>query len=73
MTDTGAEALMHAIIRQACKDWQKASRRLKKDLGDKEASSRQRECERFFRSGYFQSLTGIHGQDFLKKLREVKP
>lgn len=69
MTETGAEALMHAIVRQACADWKKATKALEKDLGDKEASYRQRECERFFRSEYFHELTGMPGKDFLDKLR----
>ncbi len=69
MTESGMEALMWAIVRQACADWKKATSQLEKDLGDKEASYRQRECERFFRSDYFHDLTGIPGKDFLDKLR----
>lgn len=69
MTESGAEALMWAIVRQACADWKKATQQLEKDLGDKDASCRQRECERFFRSDYFRDLTGIPGKDFLDKLR----
>ena len=69
MTDSGAEALTHAIVRQACVDWKKATKQLEKDLGDKDASCRQCECERFFRSDYFQDLTGMDGKDFLDILR----
>ena len=69
MTESGAEALMWAIVRQACADWKKATKQLEKDLGDKEASGRQREIERFFRSDYFSDLTGMSGEDFLDKLR----
>lgn len=69
MTESGAEALTHAIVRQACADWRKSTKQLEKDIGDKEASVRQRECERFFRSDWFRDLTGIPGVDFLDKLR----
>lgn len=71
MTDTGAEALMHAIVRQACNDWKKAVRILKKWPDDKIADVNRREIERFFRSSYFHDLTGMTGKDFLKKLRRT--
>lgn len=68
MTNTGAEALMHAIVRQAVSDWKKATRKLHKDWGDKDASKTQRECERFFRSQYFKDLTGVPNEIFMEKL-----
>ena len=48
MTDTGAEALMQAIVRRACEDWKDAVHRLNKNWCDREASGIKRECERFF-------------------------
>lgn len=71
MTDTGAEALMHAIVRIACSDWKKAVRRLMKKPDDEIADVKRRECERFFRSNYFYDLTGIPGKEFLEKLRRT--
>lgn len=68
MTDTGAEALMHAIVRQAVTDWKRSVRSLCKDCGDKQASITQHECERFFRSAYCYSLTGIAGDEFISRL-----
>ena len=71
MTDTGAEALTHAIVRIACNDWKNAIRKLKKEPDNEFADVRRRECERFFRSHYFHDLTGIPGKDFLEKLRRT--
>jgi hypothetical protein len=71
MTDTGAEALMHGIVRQACNDWKKAKRKLKQEPDDEIADARKRECERFFRSHYFHDLTGLPGREFLEKLRRT--
>lgn len=68
MTDTGAEALMCAIVRQAVTDWKHSVRKLYKNWGDKEASKMQRECERFFRSDYCCSLTGISADEFIERL-----
>lgn len=68
MTDSGAEALMQAIVKQAVLDWRKAVRRLYKDWGDLEASKMQRECERFFRSDYCFDMTGVPAEDIFEKL-----
>lgn len=71
MTNTGAEALMHAIVRVACSDWKKAVCKLKKEPDNEIADAKKRECERFFRSEYFHDLTGITGKEILKKLRRT--
>lgn len=68
MTDTGAELLAQAIVKQACFDWTKAVRRLDKDWGDLNALRTQRECEYFFRSEWCYGLTGTKSKDFMEML-----
>ena len=68
MTDSGAEALMHAIVGQAVADWKRAVRRQYEYWGDKDAARMQRECERFFRSDYCYGLTGIPPKELLERV-----
>lgn len=61
----GYYLLAEAIILKAVKDYRKA---LKYD-----ARGVKRECERFFRSNWFKTLTTIDGENLIRKLRaEVK-
>ena len=54
--------LANAIILAAAKDHRRALRRLKKYPWDKDAESVKKDCERFFRSGWFQTLTSLDGE-----------
>lgn len=64
--------LANAIILAAAKDHRRALRRLKKYPWDKNAESVRKDCERFFRSGWFQTLTSLDGEVLIEKLhREV--
>lgn len=64
--------LANAIILAAAKDLRRALRRLKKFPWDKNAKSVKKDCERFFRSGWFQTLTSLDGEVLIQKLhREV--
>lgn len=60
--------LANAIILAAAKDHRRALRRLKKFPGDKDAKIRKLECERFFRSSWFQTLTSLDGEVLIEKL-----
>lgn len=71
MTDAGAERLAQGIVKQACADWTKAMRRLKKAPDCDEADYIRRECERFFRSDFFFQLTGVSSKTFLDLLRRT--
>lgn len=62
--------LANAIVKQAAKDWLGAMKRLKKKPGNKIAQETRDECERFFRSGWFEQLTGVDGEFLLRKLKE---
>ena len=64
------EALANAIVLQACEDYRTALRKLKKNPKNQEAMSEAMECERFFRSGWYQALTSVDGEYLIRKLRE---
>ena len=69
MTDP-YEDLAQAIILQAVKDYRDARRKMKRYPKDKEAKLMIRDCESFFRSGWFAALTSIDGQMLIEKLKE---
>ena len=60
--------LANAIILLAVKDYRRALRRQKKLPEDKDVKTRMLECERFFRSGWFEVLTSLDGEVLLDKL-----
>ena len=68
--DTCYTNLANAIFIQAAKDYKKALRRLKKFPRDKEVRHTKRDCERFFRSGWFERLTDLNGEVLIRKLNE---
>ena len=68
--DTCYTNLANAIIIQAAKDYKKALRRLKKFPRDKEVRHTKRDCERFFRSGWFERLTDLNGEVLIRKLND---
>ena len=64
------EDLAQAIILQVVKDYRDARRKMKRYPKDKEAKLMIRDCESFFRSGWFAALTSVDGQMLLEKLKE---
>ena len=68
--DNGLMNLVGGIVKKAVDDWQKAKRRLRKHPTSTSASYMVTDCERFFQSEYFYGLTGVNGEEFLKKLEE---
>lgn len=54
----GARMLVEGIVQQAVIDFQSSQ----------PFSTERQEVERFFRSSYFESLTGLNGRAILKKL-----
>ena len=66
--------LANAIILQAARDWRTAYRATKHAQGtySREAWSRVYDCERFFRSAWFRTLTNdnIDGIKLIKRLRK---
>ena len=67
---TGYQALANAIIEQAAKDYMAAIRILKRHPDRKAAIEGAMECERFFRSGWFATLTDLDPEYLIDKLRK---
>ena len=69
MTEQEAwENLANAVVLQTVKDYRRALS--VKDEDNLTALHRRRECERFFRCGYFDLLTGIDGERLIQDLRK---
>ncbi len=64
------EDLANAIVLQAVKDWRKAVKTLKKRPRYEAAKQMRDECERFFRSEWFEELTSVDGSVILRKLKQ---
>lgn len=64
------ENLANAIVLQAVKDWRSAVRTLKKRPRYDPAKQMKEECERFFRSDWFEALTSVDGSVILQKLKQ---
>lgn len=64
------ENLANAIVLQAVKDWRSAVRTLKKRPRYDPAKQMKEECERFFRSDWFEGLTSVDGSVILRKLKQ---
>lgn len=69
MTDP-YEILANAIVLQAVKDYRDSLKRLKKKPSNQSAMSDAMECERFFRSAWYKTLTSVGGEYLIQKLRE---
>lgn len=69
MTDP-YQNLANAIILTAVKDWRSARRKLKRKSNNKDAKILLEECESFFRSAWFASLTDVDGEMLIRKLYE---
>ena len=70
MDDKGCLDLVQAIVMQAVKDWKDAKKKLKKKPDDLLLKSMVEECEKFFKSEYFNNLTGLDGNSILGKLKD---
>lgn len=64
----GCQALATAVAKMAAEDWRKAVRHELK-TGKVGPFNVRRECERFFRSEWFKTLTGVDGNYVLQELR----
>ncbi len=65
----GYERLANAIIKQAANDYRSALRGLKRNPNYDSAQRMKRDCERFFRSQWFNALTTLDGEWLMDKLR----
>lgn len=64
------ENLANAIILQAVKDYRDALRTLKKHPRNSDARATKNDCERFFRSSWYNTLTSVDGEILMRKLNE---
>lgn len=64
------ENLANAIVLQAVKDYRDALHTLKKFPRRSDARSVKNDCERFFRSSWYQTLTSVDGEMLMRKLNE---
>ena len=64
------EELATGIVMQAVKDWRSSVTKLKKCPRYEPAQKMKEDCESFFRSAWFQALTGADGTYILLKLKK---
>ncbi len=62
--------LANAVILQAVQDWRSASGTLKRNPRNAKAKSKLAECEQFFLSEWFKTLSDVDGKTILDRLRE---
>ena len=68
VTLTPYQSLANAIIEQAAFDYRKALKEIKKYGKSEETVGTKRECERFFRSDWFDVLSELDGIYLMKKI-----
>lgn len=64
------EVLANAIALQAVHDWEEAKRILRAHPKREDMKRMVMDCERFFRSSYFEEITGVDGREVLRRLCE---
>ena len=64
------EALGNAVVLQAVKDYRDAMHKLSRGKKNTIAESTKQECERFFKSPYFNVFTQLDGKSLLSQLEK---
>ena len=64
------QMLANAIIIQAADDYRTSLRRLKLNRMNREYLRMKEECERFFRSQWFEQLTNIDGKTIMMRIQK---
>lgn len=64
------EALGNAVVVQAVKDYRNAVKKLSRGKKSTTAESVKKECERFFKSPYFNVFTHLDGKLLLSQLQK---
>lgn len=62
--------LASAIVMQAVKDYRSSKKKLSKGRVNHSASDMKEQCEHFFLSGWFETLSGLDGKMILDKLEK---
>ena len=68
-TGNAYENLANAIIVQAAEDYRRLWKRAKKNPANREALDEALQIERFFRSGWYQTLTSVDGECLIRRLQ----
>ena len=68
-TGNAYENLANAIIVQAAEDYRRLLKRAKKNPANREALDEALQIERFFRSGWYQTLTSVDGECLIRRLQ----
>ena len=63
------QALGNAVVLQAVKDWRDSAEILKRNRRNESAKTMRDECERFFKSPYFNIFTELDGNMLLAQLK----
>ena len=63
------ENLANAVIAQAAEDYRRLLKRVKKNPANREALDEALQVERFFRSGWYQTLTSVDGECLIRRLQ----
>ena len=70
LTDECWRDLADAIVLNAVEDWHRSRFQMSvPSLTSQRAHDLSKECERFFRSSWFETLTGLDGRSFLARVR----
>ena len=64
------ERLANAIVLQAVDDYRKALKAVKRNPSSRAAIDEALSIERFFRSGWYSTLTSIDGEYLIRRLQE---
>ena len=63
------ENLANAVIAQAAEDYRAALKKIKAHPKNKDAIDEALRIERFFRSGWYQTLTSVDGECLIRRLQ----
>ena len=64
------EELANAVVIQAAKDYTKALKTLKSYPRDEKSKVMKNDCERFFRSSWYKTLTSVDGEFLMRTLQK---
>lgn len=64
------ECLANAIVLQAVDDYRRALKAVKKNPSNRTAIDEALSIERFFRSGWYSTLTSVDGEYLIRRLQE---
>ena len=70
LNEHGCVNLMNGTVVLASKDYMKALRGLKKNPNSKVSLAVVKECEEFFRSEWYTTLSSIDGEWLIRRLKE---